>query len=424
MKRCLFLISALTLFLLGYHSLARAQVVSNNIRSLLSNQGKVVFGDEPNSIIVIDYPENIAQVADYLEKLDTPPQQVLIEARVVEVKLQKEHALGVNWKAFADKGYFPIGRFKTGTSTGLGNMPAPPQQTINFKPTFYPPAQTLTGQESPFTFAIFDDNISIVLQTLASALDTNILSAPKVTTVNNREAQIKVIQKLPWAEPTITVDDSGTASTSWTAHFEEVGISLKVAPMINENGDISMTLTPEISEKTGDYSLTATSGSTSVTYTIPIIDSRSASTKVIVGDGKTLIIGGLIKDKVTKGESKVPLLGDVPYLGYLFKSKKDVSEKTELLIFVSPKIITPGDLIHMSKEEKVVWDKEYLGQRQKNKETALKKEEEKKALTGMLNAKVDMLLEKQDSLIKEREKLETVVAKEEESLKSLRNTPK
>lgn len=363
-----------------------AQEISNNIRTMLSSRGKAIYGDESNSIMVIDYPENIERVAEFLAVLDVPPQQVLIEARVVEVKLQKEHALGVNWKALADKGYFPMGRFKLGTAQTTASAvpllgtaaPAPFTQNIGYKPTFFPPLQSAAGQESPFSLAIFDDNIHIVLQTLANALDSNILSAPKVTTVNNRQAEIKVIQKLPWAEPTLTVEaTSGAVSVTWKINFEEVGIILKATPTINENGNITLELSPEVSEKTSDFSLTVTQGSTSVPYTIPIIDKRSASTKVIVGDGQTLIMGGLIKDKTTHGETKVPLLGDIPFLGYLFKSKKDTRDKTELLIFVSPRIITPDEIQRMSGEEKALREKDYLKQRQKEQETALKQEKEK-----------------------------------------------
>lgn len=392
-----------------------AQEVSNNIRILLSNQGKVLYGDEPNSIMVVDYPENIKRVAEYLDVLDVAPRQVLIEARVVEVKLQKEHALGINWKAMADKGYLPIGRFTTGALTTLSLPPSPPQQNISFKPTFYPPAQTSTGQESPFSFAIFDDNISIVLQTLASTLDTNLLSAPKVTTVNNREAEIKLTQKLPWAEPEVSVEGtSGTITVTWNINFEEVGITLKVTPTITEDGNIMMVLSPEVSEKTSDYTLTVTQGTTSVPYTVPIIDKRSASTKVVVGDGQTLIIGGMIKDKVAKGESKVPLLGDIPYLGYLFKSKKDIYDKTELLIFVSPKVITPDEYVHMARQEKYVTEKEYQKERQRKKEEAIKTQEakeeflkeqqrEQEQLKRQLEAKQQAAAEKRKRLLKEKQ---------------------
>lgn len=408
-------------------SLSSAQEISDNIRGLLSRQGKVIYGNEPNSILVIDYPENIQRVAEYLDTVDVAPQQVLIEARVVEVKLQKEHALGVNWKAFADKGYIPMGRFKGGALTALGSLPSPPQQTIAVKPTFFPPGQTTTGQESPFTFSIFDDNINIVVQTLASALDTDILSAPKVTTVNNREAEIKVIQRLPWAEPTLTESTSGSStavSVTWEITYEEVGIKLKVTPVINDDGKISLTLLPEVSEKTGDLTLTATQSGTSINYTVPIIDTRNAATKVVIGNGQTLIIGGLIKDKATKGASKVPLLGDIPILGYLFKSTKDTQDKTELLIFVSPKIITPDELIYMSREEKNLVDKGYRKERQKQQSATLKAQETTKAKDDRLNAKLDTLLQKQEDLAQARKKLEEKIHKEEENLELLEEDKK
>jgi type II secretory pathway component GspD/PulD (secretin) len=198
---------------------AYAQEVSTNIKTLLSGQGKVLYADGPNSIIVIDYPENIQQVAEYLERLDVPSPQVLIEARVVEVKLQKEHSLGVNWNAFTDKGYMTLGRFKVGSSA-LGTMPGRLEQVIAYKPTFYPPLQSTTGQESPFTLGIFDDNINVVVKALASSLDTNILSAPRITTVNNREAEIKIIQSLPWAEPSVQVSGtSGSVTVTWKINF-------------------------------------------------------------------------------------------------------------------------------------------------------------------------------------------------------------
>ena len=130
---------------------------------------------------------------------------------------------------------------------------------------------------------------------------------------------------------------------------------MKVTPMITDDGKISMDLSPEISEHTSDLSLSAIVGSTTVPYTIPIVDTRNAKTKVVVGNRQTIIIGGLIKEKVTKQVSKIPLLGDIPYLGYLFKSKRDIHEKTELLIFVSPTIIDSSVEAAMTKKEEGYW---------------------------------------------------------------------
>ena len=272
------------IFLFSIFSVASvlAQEQNSSIRSLLSSSGKVLYGNEPNSIVVIDHPENVERVKEYLDMIDVPSQQVMIEARVVEVKLQKEHALGVNWQLLADKKHMPFGQYELGSSSALGQFTEGLKQNISYKNTNYPPI-TGTTSESPFTFGIFDEDINVILQALANSLDTNVLSAPRVATVNNREAEIKVIQSLPWAEPDVQVTgDSGSVTVSWKINFEEVGIILKTTPIINNDGNITMVLNPEISDKTSDYTLTVTQGTTSVPYTVPVIDKRSASTKVVV----------------------------------------------------------------------------------------------------------------------------------------------
>jgi len=396
-----------------------AQQASSDIKGLLSSEGKVLYGNEPNSIVVIDYPENIERIAEYLDVIDIPAQQVLIEARVVEVKLQKEHALGINWQAFADKGYMPLGRFKTGTSA-LGLRPGQLEENIGYKNTKWPPASSSGTAESPFTFAIFDDNISIVLKTLANSLDTNILSAPRVTTVNNREAEIKIIQSYPWAEPSSTTSDSGSTTISWTIHFEEIGIKLKVTPTINEDGRITMELNPEVSEKTSDLPLTASG----VTYNVPIIDKRTATTKVIIGNGQTLIIGGLIKDKTTKESTKIPVLGDLPGLGYLFKSKRDIVDKTELLIFVSPTVITPDEYVRMAKQERYGLARDFVENKERQSRMQQIMEFQEKARKDKLAAKLDLLVARQKALVEEREKLEDKVRAQETGLGGLEDTKK
>ena len=408
------------IFLFSIFSVASvlAQEQNSSIRSLLSSSGKVLYGNEPNSIVVIDHPENVERVKEYLDMIDVPSQQVMIEARVVEVKLQKEHALGVNWQLLADKKHMPFGQYELGSSSALGQFTEGLKQNISYKNTNYPPI-TGTTSESPFTFGIFDEDINVILQALANSLDTNVLSAPRVATVNNREAEIKVIQSLPWAEPDVQVTgDSGSVTVSWKINFEEVGIILKTTPIINDDGNITMVLNPEISDKTSDYTLTVTQGTTSVPYTVPVIDKRSASTKVVVKNGQTLIIGGLIKEKSTKGETKVPLLGDMPFLGYLFKSKKDTVDKTELLIFISPTIITPDVSVRMQKNKQLGLGNSLDEEKQKQEGRLLAQDvaEKAKEATRVIG-QLKTLTEKQSSLLKERKELEEKINKEEESVK-------
>lgn len=343
-----------------------AKKTANTIYDLLSGKGKIFFEDAPNSIVVIDYPKNIELISEYLSKIDVRPYQVLIEARVVEVKLEKESSLGVNWQAFAKNHGMKIGQYRLYSQAG-GAL----QQQINYKSTYYPPGQSSaeTSAEDPFTVTIFDENISIVLRMLADSLKTNILSAPKITTINNHKANIKMTQKIPWAEPEVdTSAESGVVSVTWNANFEEVGINLEVTPTIDDQGNITMLLNPDISECNSYYNLTVTQGTAEIPYTIPIIDTRTASTKVIVGNGQTLILGGLIKNKTVEGETKVPFLGDIPFLGYLFKSKKDTGDKTELLIFVSPTIITNEVYTNMAMQERHGIGREFVIERERQEQ--------------------------------------------------------
>jgi type IV pilus secretin PilQ/predicted competence protein len=375
------IIKKITLFLFLFSVLAPAGLSQNilseqsNIKSLLSPEGKVLYGNEPNSILVIDYPENINRIEEYLKMVDIPPQQVLIEARIVEVRLEGEHALGINWSVFAENGGLTLGEFQVG-STYPGS-PGDIEQNIDYKYTYYPPGTTTT-QEEPFTIAILNEHMNAVLRMLSNTLDTNILSAPRITTINNRAAEIKIIESIPWAEPSVTVSETGVTTITWTSHFEEVGIVLRVVPTITEDGQISLLLQPEVSEQTGNFELTVTQGSSQIPYTIPIIDKRSVGTKVVVGNKQTLVIGGLIKETNTKGVTKVPILGDIPLLGWFFKSKKETKEKKELLIFVSPTIITPQVMARMEKEERLGIGKWYMKERVEREKAILEIEGEEK----------------------------------------------
>lgn len=368
----------------------------SKIDSLLSPEGKLLFGNEPNSIMIIDHPENISRVEDYLDMIDVPPRQVLIEARVVEVGLGGEHSLGINWEAFADKGGLEIGQFRVGSTKGGGIV-----QEIPYKSTVYPPLQTTSQEESPFTLTIFDDNITTVVNMLANSFDTNLLSAPRVTTVNNNSAEIKVIERLPWAEPEVDVSDEGIAVT-WDINFEEVGIILEVTPTITEDGKISMELKPEVSEKVEDYAFTVIQDDVEVPYTVPVIDTRYADTRVVIGDRQTLIIGGLIKERNTEGTTKIPLLGDIPGLGLMFRSRKNTREKTELLIFVSPMIITPEVMARMEKEERTEVGEWYMKERMERQERL----DGEEVNFGDIFGQINRLEEKVNELVKERKRIE------------------
>jgi type II secretory pathway component GspD/PulD (secretin) len=393
------------------------QQVSSDMRTLLSSEGKVLYGDEPNSIVVKDYPDNLDQVGQYLEMLDVSPKQVLVEARVVEVVLKNEHSLGVNWSLLASQGGLKIGGYKV-TSEGKNYI----EQKIPFIDVRKKPADIITSIVDPFTLAVSNSNIDAVLKAMSTSLDTDVLSAPRVATVNNRPADISIIQRYPWAEPELTTSDSGSTTVTWKINWEDIGIILHVTPVINADGDISLTLHPDISELVDQKLLTVTSGSASLDYQIPVIDKRTATTKVIVGNGQTLIFGGLIKDRVKKNYYKVPLVGDLPLVGQLFKSSNTFKEKTELLILVSPTIINSDEMTHMAKQLRYGVGGKYVLDKERQEKMLLTMENREIQRKIDLNSKWDALTKKQQELVQQTKELEKTVLSEENSLKKLEET--
>jgi type II secretory pathway component GspD/PulD (secretin) len=401
-----------------------AQQVSSDMRTLLSGEGRVLYGDEPNSLMVMDYPENLDRISQYLEILDVSPQQVLIEARVIEVRLQDQHALGINWSLLASQGGLKVGGYRllSDGSTSLDQnlpllpvYPKPGDKTSNLDPLS-------TAGLDPFTMQVFSNDINAVLKTVASSLDTDVLSAPRIVSVNNRAADIRIIQSYPWVEPSVTLSDTGVTTVSWKIHFEEIGIILRVTPTINPDGNISMVLNPDISEFVGTKELKLKTGpliTDVLTYDIPIIDKRNASTKVIVGTGETLIFGGLIKDKLVKNEIKVPLMGDLPFIGRLFKTANSLKEKTELLILVSPTIINENEKTNMAKQLRYGVGNKYTVDKERQDKMILTMENKEIRKKVDLNSQWDALAKKQQALADKTKELEKTVLSEENNLKKL-----
>jgi len=417
---------------------ATQQVKADNILSCLSDTGKIIPDLETNSFIIIDYPANIAKVEEFLEMADVPSKQVLIEARIIEVRLEKEHSLGVNWRVFADKGGFEMGQFRVGSAASLGGISAL-EQAIDYKDTHYPPSDS-TQIEDPFTIAIFDENINIVLKALAAQLKTDMLSAPKISTVNNRRAKIDIIKTTPYIKEIEKEDkDIGDGLTRTTItyvyDYTDEGVSLEVTPIINPDDSITLLLFPQIKTILKWKNLPAPGDTT---LDLPETDIRVANTKVTVKDGQTLVIGGLIRERMADGVSKIPFLGDIPILGTFFSSKTKFKQKTELLIFVSPAIISPEESAWMAKQEKYGPGRVFAEGRKKDlqeilklddKEERLRRRAEELEMQKLYRTQKDKenlalnlksLEERQRILQREREDLEKKIIKEEEALKSLK----
>jgi type II secretory pathway component HofQ len=189
------------------------------------------------------------------------------------------------------------------------------------------PASKIFGA---FTFGRVTNNyfLSATLTAAASQGKVKVLSDPKIATLSGKKASINITTQIPY----VTSNVAPTGVTSQSVSYVTTGITLDVTPTINADGRVTLDVNPTVSQPSAVVASAGTTGA-------PAVDSRTAKTTVLVQDGETIVIGGLITDSITNTTAKVPLLGDIPFLGWLFKKKSIDRTRVELLIFVTPKVI-------------------------------------------------------------------------------------
>ncbi|RYG26085.1 hypothetical protein EON82_04670 [bacterium] len=283
---------------------ASGQVV--NTRDL-SNQVTAIADPNTNSIIVVTSPENAAIIRSILDQLDRIPEQVLIETIIVEASLTSSDKLGVEWN------YSGGGTNNSNAGTDFLN------QGTN---------ATATQQEG-FRYTLTGTNYSVFVNALKADTKFQVLSTPKIFTSNNVQAEINISQSLPYITSSIQ-NVNGTFTNNY--QFTDVGIVLTVTPRITSNGMVAM-----------DVEQTANDLQGYTEFNAPIINQRIANTQVSVKDGETIILGGIIRNSVNSDVRKVPVLGDIPLLGNLFRSTVKSKQKTELLVFLTPRIVRDAD---------------------------------------------------------------------------------
>jgi MSHA type pilus biogenesis protein MshL len=291
---------------------AKPEDVSQKISEMLTPAlGNIKFDDRTSRIIISDTAEKITAIEKVIEAFDQRAREVLIEAKIIQVTLSDEQKLGVDWEAMVND-YHSLHL--------MGNF-----DILN--------AADKSGKLSIGTLA--SDDYTVLVEALEEVGHTEILSSPRIMAVHNEEARILVGSTEPYVTTTVTTPASGPTTTAESVTFVEVGVKLYVTPTIHEDDFITMKIKPEVSSVTSNLT-------TSNNNTIPIIETSEAETTVIVKDKAAIVIGGLIKDEKITITKKVPLLGDIPLLGLAFRSKSDLTRKTEIVIFLTPRI-TAGD---------------------------------------------------------------------------------
>ncbi|MFL0796172.1 MAG: type IV pilus secretin PilQ [Cellvibrionaceae bacterium] len=297
--------------------------------SILSERGKVIVDERTNTIILTDTDERIQNFLRLVEEIDRPIPQVLIEARIVIANTDFRRELGVRWGVAGSRDIDndeSIVEFGGSTASLEGQGPSgffAGQQTLDLADTAVVDLAVGTPAGS-LAFDILTDNtfLDLELSALQNGGHGEIVSQPKVITGDKQKASIQAGTEIPYQE----ASSSGATSTS----FKEAVLKLEVTPQITPDDNIVMDL--NISQDSV--------GAIDLASGIPTIDVTQLETQVLVGNGKTVVLGGIFQNETSDQERKVPLLGDIPVLGRLFRQDITLSEKREILIFITPKILT------------------------------------------------------------------------------------
>lgn len=279
---------------------------------------RIVADTENNSLLIWATNQNYERILGTLQKLDVTPRQVLIEATIAEVTLTGKLQYGLQWFFTND-----VGSSHTGTgSLGISAN----DLTVN---------DVLPSQAGAFSYAITDSAgmVRALLNTLASDSKVKVLSSPHVMVVDNQQAVIRVGTQQPIPSGTTTTNN---VTTSGGVEYKDTGVLLEVLPRVNSGGMVNM----EIKQEVIDLGpLVETTQSSSQSISSRSFLQRSVTSKVVVKSGQTLVLGGLIRDNRSEGQSGFPILYKIPVLGALFGSTADTLDRTELIVLITPRVV-------------------------------------------------------------------------------------
>lgn len=290
------------------------------------------------TLMVTDTPEILDQISTFLDTVDVPPMQILIEARFLELNPRVLRDIGFE---FGTDGGFKSGSHAYGYQANqVSGDVAPGNFTAFSTPTLAANAPFNAGINLAFQ-RLTSVQYSLMLHALQEDASANVLSAPRILTLNNQEAVIIVGTKFPIINSDASSAAAGGAATITTSlrGYEDIGIQLNVLPQASDKKMINMIVRPSVRELIGTRSGKTVSGDVTALTEYPVISTREAETQVVMPDGQTIVIGGLLKDRQSKTTIKVPFLGSIPYLGWLFRRETVQNEKVELLIFVTASIV-------------------------------------------------------------------------------------
>ncbi len=295
-------------------------------------QAMISADPETRRLIVITDDDTSQFISQVITNLDRPKPQVLIKVVFLEVTHRKGSDIGIEGARSKEMG---------GGNTGVVN------QIFGLSSQGANPSTPTITRSGAGIYQVLGTDFQATLRAIAEAGKTEVLSRPSILARNNQQAVITVGKEVPLITNTRFDENNNQINT---ISYQDVGIILRVTPFISTDGMVEMIVSPEISDLT-EQTVPISGGSNPVGA--PVISKRSADTVVVTPDGQTVIIGGLMSNTKSSIDSKIPILGDIPFLGNLFKRKLRAEEKTELMIFLTPHVVNqPTQLAKMTKDEK------------------------------------------------------------------------
>jgi len=278
--------------------------------------GSVEVDKRTGKIVVTDIPPKIEQITKILDSFDEKSREVLIEAKIVEVTLDREYRLGIDWENIF-------------SSFNLG---------VN-----------VIGGDLEYYTNVPANGFQLIMDAFKTMGDTRVISQPKILALNHKEANIKITDREPYVTTTVAELGQDSTQVAESVTFIDVGTQLSVTPTINPDGYITMEIKPKISSVGSTFTYKESSGGED--REIPIERTTEVETTIMVKDGMTIIIGGLMKEESDIDKKKIPVLGNIPFLGGMFRHSVTDTQNTELAIFITPHIISGDESFEITRLE-------------------------------------------------------------------------
>jgi len=283
-----------------------------------------------NALVLLAEPDVVATLEDIVRQLDVPRAQVMVEAAIVEVSGDISDALGVQWAVDARGSTGGLGGTNfAGTGLSIGRVLQAIQDRDSDTDN-----NTLNNLPDGAIIGLGTDDFGVLITALSANSKSNLLSTPSLLTLDHQKAEILVGQNVPFQTGSFTTSASGADNPFTTIERQDIGVTLKVTPHINEGASLRLEIEQEIS------SIAPTSQG--VNAVDLITNKRSIKSTILAENGQVIVLGGLIQDDVTQADSKVPLLGDIPLIGALFRSTKETRIKRNLMVFLRPTVVRDG----------------------------------------------------------------------------------